>query len=611
MNKSLWFRITLSIVIILGMLSLVQPVWAQVSPSATDAATDTAVPPTNTPEAPNFSIALDSTAKSGIPGSVISYTLSINYLSGFAPVDFAISAASVSGWTPGPTAEQTKVNLAPGSSTTITIDVPIPSAATAGQNDIQTISVQSSIGTKSINMVTTVNAIPVAGKPLMSVSSYYVSSGKIAAGNNFDLAVVLQNNGTARAYNVVITFDGGTGFYPQGTGGVRSTSGIDAGGTFTATQTFLGAGELAWTGVEVLKASVTYSDAGGTSYTDAFTLSLGVIPASGSGIRATPTPVPNNHAQLVVTSYKTDVDLLQPGTSFDLSIDVKNLGSSDATGVTMVLGGGATSANDTGTPQASGGVSGSSGELTNFAPLNSSNLTYIGNLKIGESKTLSQKLIVNTSTAPGVYTLKISFVYSNSKGTQVVDDQVITLLVYSLPQVQVDFYRDLGVITAQMDNVLPIQVTNLGKKTTVLGTMKVTANGATLTNNVSLVGSLDPGGYFTLDTGLFPDQAGSMDINITINYTDDFNQPRTVEQKITIDVQPAMEPTPDTINGSSNGGVDNGSTVPPQSETFWQKVGRFFKGLFGLDSGSNDSGGKETPTEIPPVNIYPSNGGKG
>ena len=109
----------------------------------------------------------------------------------------------------------------------------------------------------------------------------------------------------------------------------------------------------------------------------------------------------------------------------------------------MVLGGGATSTSGSSTPVA-GGVSGSSGELTNFAPLDSSNLVYMGDLKQGASTTLSQKLIVNTSTQPGVYTLKISFVYTNSKGNQVVDDQVITLLVYSLPQVQIDFYRDPG-----------------------------------------------------------------------------------------------------------------------------------------------------------------------
>jgi hypothetical protein len=79
MKKSLWFRITLSSVLILGMLSFVQPVQA-LDTTETPAPTDTPAP-INTPAAPDFTIALDSTAKSGIPGSVISYILSINYLS--------------------------------------------------------------------------------------------------------------------------------------------------------------------------------------------------------------------------------------------------------------------------------------------------------------------------------------------------------------------------------------------------------------------------------------------------------------------------------------------------------------------------------------------------
>jgi hypothetical protein len=580
---------------VLGFFLMAKPVYAQdpVDPTATTAPT------------PSYSISIDSGAKSGVAGSVVTYALTITYISGTDPVNFTVSVASISGWTPAPTVEQPTVSLTPGNSAKITIDVPVPTTATNGQNDKQSVTVASSLGNQNVSLVTSVSAPTVSGKPLMSVSTYSISSGKVAAGNNFDLAVVLQNNGTDKAYNVTITFDGGTGFYPQGTGGVRSTSGIDAGSTFTATQKFLGAAELGWTSVGTIKATVTYSDVSGTSYTDSFTLSLGVTNVYTSG-GVTATPTVTNHAQVVVTTYKTDVELLQPGTIFDLDLNVQNLGNSDASSVTMVFGGGAGSSTGSSTPQP-GGVSGSSGELTNFAPLNSSNLVYLGDLAKGASKEVNQKLIVNTSTAPGVYTLKISFVYTNNKGLQIVDDQVITLLVYSLPQVEVDFYRDPGVITAQMDNVLPIQVTNLGKKTSVLGNMKVTAKGATLSNNISLVGSLDPGGYYTLDVNYNPDEAGPQDITVTINYTDDFNQPREIDQTISVQVEPAVEITPDAT-GANGQGIDQ--PVVDQPETFWQKIGRFFKGLFGLDSGKKQDG-SETATETAPVNVYPSNGAKG
>lgn len=597
MKKSKWLQSITGAVLIFSLFGFAQPARADDTPT-----------PSATP-LPAYTMTVDSNAKSGVPGSVVSYSITI--LNNTMPsLDLAISVSSISGWTPAPAVDKASVSLPTGSSAVVTVDVPIPSGTAAGQNDKEVVK----IGDNSIDLLTSVGAPAVPGRPLISVSSYYLNSGKIAAGSNFDLAVVLQNNGTGRAYNVVISFDGGTGFFPQGTGGVRSTTGIDAGNSFTTTQTFLGASELAWTSVEVLKATVTYSDAGGTSYSDVFSLSLNAS-SGGSGNYAAATATPATQAQLVVTGYKTDVDLLQPGTSFDLTLDVRNMGSSDAAGVTMVLGGGASSPGSTsGTPQP-GGVSGSSGELTNFAPLNSSNLIFVGDLKKDASKTLTQKLIVNTTTLPGVYTLKISFVYTNAKNVQVVDDQMITLLVYSLPQVQVDFYRDPGVISAQTVNVLPLQVTNLGKKSTVLGNMKVTAAGAEITNNVSLVGALDPGGYYTLDANIIPDKEGPLDIDVVINYTDDFNQSRTIEQKIHIDVQPAMEMTTPGPDGTSMGGKGDTLEISVQSETIWQKVGRFIKGIFGLDSGSDSAGdgssGTEGPSQSVPVKVYPVNGGKG
>jgi len=62
---------------------------------------------------------------------------------------------------------------------------------------------------------------------------------------------------------------------------------------------------------------------------------------------------------------------------------------------------------------------------------------------------------------------------------------------------------------------------------------------------------------------------------------------------IPIEVQPAMEVPPDMGGEGMNGGY-----VEPQMETFWQKVVRFFKGLFGLGSGKPEEPVyEETPIE--------------
>lgn len=464
--------------------------------------------------------------------------------------------------------------------------------------------VNAALGTQASTLSDSVGkfvALSDTNRPVLVVNAYAVDTGRVAAGEQFELAVELLNKGSAQAYNVIISYDGGTSLYLQGSGGTDFIQNIANGDKFTSKQNFLGALELAWTDIATVKVGVSYSDSVGTAYSDSFTINLNS--AGGGVVYATATPATANKPQLVVTNYKTDVDLLQPGTSFGLSLDVRNMGNSDANAVTMVLGGGVTpSGSGSGTPQP-GGVSGSGGDLTVFAPLNSSNLVYIGNLKKDATTSLSQKLIVNVTAQPGVYTLKISFVYTDEKGNQVVDDQVITLLVYSLPQVDVNFYRDPGVFTAGTMNVLPIQVTNLGKKASVLGNMKVTAEGAEVTNNVSLVGSLDPGGYYTLDANIFPANEGSLDVVVIINYTDDFNQPRTVEKKIKIDVVAASVMPAGGVTLGPDGKPVTTMPVETAPETFWQKIGRFFKGLFGLDS--SQPKGESTPTEV-----LPSNGGK-
>jgi hypothetical protein len=120
----------------------------------------------------------------------------------------------------------------------------------------------------------------------------------------------------------------------------------------------------------------------------------------------------------------------------------------------------------------------------------------------------SQALIVNVNTNPGAYPMKISFVYTAENGAAVIDEQVITILVYALPSVDINFYRDPGPIFTAQGNLLPIQVTNLGRKSTVLGNLRISAPNGILENNAVLVGTLDSGGYYTLDATYIPDVPG-------------------------------------------------------------------------------------------------------
>jgi hypothetical protein len=348
--------------------------------------------------------------------------------------------------------------------------------------------------------------------------------------------------------------------------------------------------------------NVSYYDDKGTAYSDKFLLIFPVaaINNGGSSRAATATPTGLHRSQLVVKDYQTDADPLQPGVQFTLSMSVQNVGNITAKSVTMIIGGGSASGSGSGTPQA--GVSGGSGEFTNFAPVGSSNIQSLGDLLPGATLTASQRLVVNVSTNPGAYPMKVTFSYLDNQGNSINDEQVITLLVYNLPNVDVSFYQPVGTLISGQSNLLPFQVVSLGKRTVVLGKMKVETSGGTVENGEGLVGSLDPGGYYTLDVMLVPNEPGPLDLTITIEYTDDFNQTRTVTQTLNMDVTDMLiEPTPDL---SASGGVFEGSNTP---ESFWHKVWRFILGLFGLDSGAPAiAPAIEQPTVIP---IVPGGGG--
>ena len=445
-------------------------------------------------------------------------------------------------------------------------------------------------------------------RPQIVIDSYSLSMDLVKYNQEFNINVSLDNAGGSTAYGMQVTFTS-SDLLMLKNGGVTAAGDLGVVGKAGVGQTMIAPSPLYGLTRVSLDMTVSYSDDKGTAFTDKFTLFL---PAASSGnyvSPATATPTGLQHSQLVIKNYQTDVVPLQPGYQFTLTLSVQNVGNITAKGVTMIIGGGSTSGSAGGTPQP-GGVNGGSGEFTNFAPVGTSNIQSLGDFTPGATLTATQQLIVNVSANPGAYPMKISFAYTDGKGNQIDDDQVITLLVYSLPNVDVGFYQPVGELMAGQAGALPLQVTSLGKRSTVLGKMKVETKGGTIGNGEALVGSLDPGGYFTLDSTVTPDGPGPLELTITIGYTDDFNQPQSIIKTISVDVIDApLMPTPDPNN--PNGGM----VTPTAPESTWQKIWRFILGLVGLDSSAPSSvpsngPGNITPTQIP-VPPFKGGGGKG
>ncbi len=440
-------------------------------------------------------------------------------------------------------------------------------------------------------------------RPLLVVASYGASSAQITPGQNLDFEMTLANAGQATATNVVATFSSGD-FVPRETGGVRALGALGPGQTARFWQPLFATADLRGSATAVLKVVATYTDVNGQSYESAFELSFPVVPSGGGGPAATatptptttPTPGPRQRPQLVVTTNTTDPAQLQPGSRFALNLTVDNLGQADARNVTLVLGGGSGGGSTVeGTPE-SGGLAGAGGSFTEFAPIGSSNVSPLGNLAVGDSRDTSLQLIVNTTTKPGAYPVKVSFVYTDDKGVNYVDDQVITLLVFQTPQVEMDFYTQPPPFFAGQPGSLPLQLVNTGRNSVIFGNFSVTSEEAELTNNAIFVGALEPGGFFPLDALITPFEAGPLELLLSVNYTDDFSRPAVITQTLTIEVmeEAPMEPLDPGVvpggEGMEGGEFPNDGSNGGGEESLLDRLWRFLRGLFGLGSepGSGD-----------------------
>jgi hypothetical protein len=518
--------------------------------------------------------------------------------------------------------DNTALILLDGSSlTTVFVDAQtltatVPAGVTPGTHVI-TVTMGAVVLSPSLNLDITASVVvpptatpspPAFGRPQLVISSY--SADNFArTGKDFNVEIGFNNAGTYKAVNAQVAFSSAD-VSPTDTGGVLALGSIPAGGHVDTAQNFFAANSLAGKSAVLIDAILTYYDEKGNLYTDKFTLTIAAVGTVSETYYPTATPTGVNTAQLVITSYASTIDPLQPGEQFQLGVTVQNMGNSIAKSVTMIVGGGG-SGTSGGTPQP-GGVSGGSGEFTNFAPVGSSNIQSLGDIPAGGGLQVLQNLVVNVSTNPGAYPMKITFSYVNSKGEVVNDDQVITLLVYSLPNVDVSFYSPPQPFFAGQPGALPLQIVNLGKRSTVLGNMKIEAKGGMVDPATTLVGSLDPGGYFTFDSTLTPDLSGPLELSITIDYTDDFNKSRTITKTLNVTVEEAfVEPTFDPSLEGMDGMQGTESSIV-SDESFLQKTWRFVLGVLGLDSA--------LPAEVPqvdpsleemPVPLPSGGGGKG
>ncbi len=443
---------------------------------------------------------------------------------------------------------------------------------------------------------------PVSGRPLVVFQSYSTSPSTVRPGSDFEIGFRLANAGEVKARNIVVIFTG-EGVLPRVNGGVLAAGVLAPGASTNYRQPMSASGGLSAGSLAIVSVQIEYTDEAGTPYSAAFSLSIpigSVVSPGGVPGVPKPTATPSIQPQLLISAVETDPLLLKPGTRFSLQLEISNVGGMAAQQVTLILGGGSGSGSPDpeGGEQGTGGLTGGGGDFANFAPLGGSNVRFLGSLTAQEKLQANMQLIVNSSTKPGAYPLRLSLSYLDEKGNRLTDEQVISLLVYAPPRLEITTYRPLDPFFVGQPGILPVQVVNLDRNSIMLGRLVVGSAEAMVENGEMLIGFLDPGGFFTHDAMVFPDRPGPLQVRVQVGYTDDFGDSQFVEQIFDIEVMDAPELPPEgegPLPGEGEFPID----VP--AETFWQRVLRFVRGFLGLDSAPLAPSGPEEPMfEGPP-----------
>jgi hypothetical protein len=428
----------------------------------------------------------------------------------------------------------------------------VPPGASGGSHDLILILADSStVYVKNAVRITEPEPTPtvtpfasnalVFGRPQVLIQSVEITPDIIRPGAPFTVTLSLTNRGDWTAANIRVGLNAQSIVVPREGSSLRVVDFL-AQDQEAQLVLSLALNKSAPAGFQNLPINLDYSDTIGRAFTSPQDIGLNVDTTS------------VEQPLVLLRSYQTEPAALSPGDSFLLKIAIENVGKSSAEQILVTLG----------------GESGPG--LQPFAILDSGNVTFIPALDAGAVYELEQRFVVDGSAESGVYNLPVNLSYNASDQTPLSASQNLNLLVSRRPQFKVGYYEPVGEGEIDQALELPIELVNIGRSAINVSTMEITGPDLEITEGSSFIGSLDGGTAGSFDAVVIPKASGVREVTVIVNYLDDFNQPQTFEQILTINVAEPY-PEPEAV----------GETETPEEETgFLDRVVQFLRGLFGI-----------------------------
>jgi len=385
------------------------------------------------------------------------------------------------------------------------------------------------------------------GRPQVVVQQASTKPDDLAPGEAYSLTLVLKNQGNASATGVVLSAPSGGISLPSEQASTISVDRISPGAVMT-TVLPLRMSDSAATGRQAQTVHVDYGDYSGGRYAGDFNVTLSVS----ADLSTRP--------QILIETYRTDPDTLSPGKPFTLTMTLSNVGGGDAQRLMMTIGG---TSSTGGTPS-----------LGPFAPVESSNVRFLGQLNTGKTMQVTQQFVVDGQAEARVYQLPVMLEYDDPHGPRRSSTEIISLLVLRVPLLHIGLMEPITQVLVGQSIDPSIEIINIGQYAANINQAYLSSDAMDITQGAATyIGPMDKGTSQLIQAAAVARQAGLATITVTVNYVDDLNRPQQIAHALTFDVQeipPTPEPSP-APTASTDGGI-------------MEWLGKLLRGLFGLGS---------------------------
>ncbi len=465
------------------------------------------------------------------PGGTVTLGFEVVNVGNRAAEGVSVSLGSEGNFAPASgQASATIPNIAPGGIFEVSLTVIASAEATAGINNVPiTMAYRDFSGeTYTSSAVLSVNVVTIEQSSLVTIDSYTVSPNPVEPGQPMTLIVVVENSGNGAARRPLLRV--------AGEGGILLAGG--QGDTFPLPD--IPAGETL--SIEIPMIVSTEADPGPQAQPITLSYEQGEERAEITS-RVTIYVANPVTPLLLLESYDTGADVLQPGERFTFSLTIKNVGEAAAPGALItfgtVTGGG--SSDPQATPGAGGGTGGDTVPSSVFAPIGSGSTILAGDIPADGTLIIEQDFIINGTVRTGIYTLPITVRYRKADGTYAQDNLQASIVIVAPPRLQMRLANPLPeMINAGEPFPIPLEIVNNGTAAVDLTRAVITTENAEIPEGTTFeLERLRQDDDTLVEVSLIPQGEGDVRVTFTIYYRDELNTEQSLDVTFTTTAIPA------------------------------------------------------------------------